>query len=135
MRPYRIAFVVWMTIWAALFCRQFLLQPEWVRQFVELASADSDGRRAIAYGRDFYEFLRFCHATLPSRCTYRLIGPAEWSVDRVRAHYYLYPRLLSEKPDYILIYREPTYGEDHTSLLAVMNKENRILKAERIPVR
>ena len=131
MKLARFLFLVWILSWSFLFCRQFLFSPSFLNWSYHLALADAEGRQAIAYGFEFYQFLAFCRKSLPDHSRFQLIGPLDWSLDRVRAHYYLYPHRLSDNPDFILVYKTPSFQSNKTVPYAALDRESFILKVKR----
>jgi hypothetical protein len=131
MKLAKVLFLVWISIWLFLFCRQYLFNPSFLTRYYHLALADAEGRREMSYGSEFYRYLRFCEESLPARSRFQLIGPPDWSLDRVRAHYYLYPHRLSDDPDFLLVYKTPLFRQSETVLYASLDKESFILKVKR----
>lgn len=124
-------FIVWVLLWFFFACRQFWLRPSFLNYYYHMVLADAEGRRAMTYGPEFYRFLHFCNESLPPRSRFQLIGPPDWSIDRVRAHYYLYPHRLSDDPDYLLVYKTPLFRPNGSVLLAALDQESFILKVKR----
>jgi hypothetical protein len=91
---------------------------------------DFETRRRMAYGTDFYQFLKFCKDRVPADSRFQLVGLERESVDRVRASYYLYPRLSSQKPDYILVYKAPWFRQRNAIPFASLDQERFILRIE-----
>ena len=131
MKLARIWFLIWIFIWFFLFCRQYLINPSFLTRYYHLAVADAEGRREISYGSEFYRYLKFCQKSLPANSRFQLIGPPGWSLERVRAHYYLYPHRLSDNPDFLLVYKDPLFRPGKTQLYASLDKESFILKVKR----
>ena len=96
-----------------------------------LVRADTEARQASAYGEEFHAFLRFCKDTLPAGSTFRLVGIDYASIEKVRAFYFLYPSLVAEQAQFILVYQNPTYREDNTHAYAHLNEGSFILKSTR----
>jgi hypothetical protein len=130
-KPLRWLLGLWVLIWAF-----FLVWPVF-RNSLQLGSilkvllADEEGRRAASYGPDFYAFLRFCKEKLPAGAAFRLVGIDYAAVEKVRAFYFLYPCLVSENPDYILVYRQPDSQVEGAYLYAAMDPSRYILKTLR----
>ena len=86
----------------------------------------------MTYGRDFYEFLKFCEAKLPAGSRFRLVGLEYASIEKARAFYYLYPCLLSQdRPEFLLVYKSPQLRAGNTTLYASLNQESFILQIHR----
>jgi hypothetical protein len=126
--PLRITLKLWILLW--LF---FLLWPNarnrdlWL-EYDTLVRSDAETRRAVIYGKDFFEFLEFCKQTLPAGSTFRLVGVAYQDIARVRALYYLYPCLQSESPQYTLVYRASGFRLEGTSTWAVLDPSRYVLR-------
>jgi hypothetical protein len=91
--------------------------------------ADTEARQARAFGEEFHAFLRFCKDRLPAGSTFRLVGIDYASIDKVRAFYFLYPSLVAEQAQFILVYQSPGYREDNTYPYAILNTGSYILKS------
>jgi hypothetical protein len=131
MRIGRVVFAVWVVVWFLLFSQQVLWSRKFIDRCQRLIRSNPEERRAEAYGEDYYAFLRFCRANLPQNATFQLVGPPEWSVDRVRAHYFLYPSLISEKPEFILVYKTPAFQAKKVMLIAALSHESYILRVDK----
>ena len=84
-------------------------------------------------GEEFHAFLRFCKDRLPAGSTFRLVGIDYASIDKVRAFYFLYPSLVAEHAQFILVYRTPAHREDNTHAYARLNEGSFILRSTRPP--
>ena len=131
MKSVRIFFLVWVLLWLLFACRQFWRSPSFLSYYYQLVLADAEGRRAISYGSEFYRFLRFCNQSLPPGSRFQLIGPPDWSIDRVRAHYYLYPLRLNDNPYFLLVYKSPLFRSNKAIMFAALDQESFILKIKR----
>jgi hypothetical protein len=126
--PLRITLKLWILLW--LF---FLLWPNarnrnlWL-EYATLIRSDVETRRAVSYGRDFFEFLEFCKRSLPAGSTFRLVGVTSQDIARVRALYYLYPCLQSESPQYTLVYRAPSFRLEGASICAALDTSRYVLR-------
>jgi hypothetical protein len=101
---------------------------------LRLIRADTEARRASAYGEDFHTFLRFCKDRLPAGSTFRLVGIDYASIDKVRAFYFLYPSLVTEHAQFILVYRSPDYHESNAYLYASLNAGSFILRSTQLAI-
>ena len=94
---------VWVAIW--LF---FLVREDKEGQYSTLEvlyRSPSAERTEIIYGADFYEFLVFCRNAMPSDATYAILGFDKYSIDEVRARYFLWPAKVDDRhPDFKIIY-------------------------------
>ena len=52
-------------------------------------------------GDKLYDLLSECKRTIPDNATYKIEGDLD-EHNKYRLRYYLYPRLLSDEPDYVL---------------------------------
>lgn len=130
MKILRIILAVWVLTWLFFRVRGFIVQKEksTVKDYVRLIYADWEGKRAIVFSEDLYEFLKFCKTNLPAKASYGIIGIPEDSIDLPRMIYYLYPSLYNQNPDFILVYKKPGFEEKDTYIYASLNKESFILK-------
>lgn len=99
-----------------------------LKDYVDLVRADWEGKRAIVYGEDLYNFLKFCKANLPSGAGYEIIGIAKDSIDLPRLVYYLYPSIRDHESKFILVYKKSGFSKEGTYLYALLNKDSFILK-------
>jgi len=120
----------WLIVWILFLVRPFLLNKSSLIDHLELAEADFETLRSKAYGTDFYRFLNFCKDRVPVGSTFQLVGPERESVDRVRALYYLYPRLSTQKPDYVLVYNSPWFRQRNAIPFASLDQDSFILRNE-----
>lgn len=97
----KIALGVWVVLWVVFTVRP-LIKNSYLAQYATLYGRPLDERRAVVYGKDLCEFLEYAKIQIPEGATYAFEGFEEGSVDIVRADYCLYPRLRSEKPQFIL---------------------------------
>lgn len=124
---------VWAAVWVFFLLWPFLKNPSGLRVALEFLRSDAEGRRALVYGEEFYEFLRFCQQKLPAGSTFHLVGIDYAAVEKVRAFYVLYPCLVSENPDYLLVYKKPGYEHEGTHLFAALDSARFILKKASSP--
>jgi hypothetical protein len=126
---WRFILALWIPVWVF-----FLVWPlrkdssRWLNAF-SLTRADTEARRARAYGEEFHTFLRFCKDKLPTSSTFRLVGIDYASIDKVRAFYFLYPSLVTEHAQFILVYESPGYHENNTHFYASLNPGSFILRS------
>jgi hypothetical protein len=130
MRICKVVFAIWVAVWLVFFSQQVLWGRKLINECPHLIQSNTEQRRAEAYGEDYYAFLRFCQANLPHNTRFQLVGPPEWSVDRVRAHYFLYPSLVSEKPEFILVYKTPTFQAKKATQIATLSRESYVLRVD-----
>lgn len=132
MRIFRIILIVWVALWIFFIAKSFVAQKDksTLKDYISLASADWEGKRAIVFGEDLYNFLKFCEAKLPSGANYEIIGIAEDSIDLPRMVYYLYPSIKKRDADFILVYKKSGFEKKEAYLYASLNKESFILKCK-----
>ena len=99
----KIIFAVWIVLWIF-----FLVREDKSDQYRELrylyAHNSAENARYIA-GEDLYDFLVFCKDNIPTGFTYRLSGFQKFSIDEMRARYFLWPlKSIADNPDFIIVY-------------------------------
>jgi hypothetical protein len=125
----RFILALWVPVWIFFLAWPLAKDPARLTYAWRLFRASGEDRRAIVYGEELHEFLRFCKDRLPADSTFRLVGVDYASIDKVRAFYALYPRLVAaERAQFILVYRSPGYEENGAHPLAVLNSGSFILK-------
>ena len=120
----------WMPVWIFFLVWPLSKEPSRLASALRLMRADTEVRRANAYGEEFHTFLRFCKDRLPAGSTFRLVGIDYASIDKVRAFYFLYPSLVTEHAQFILVYRSPDFRESNTHLYASLNSGSFILRSK-----
>ena len=125
----RLILALWIPVWVFFLVWPLRKDPAKLSNTFRLIAADTETRRASVYGEEFYTFLRFCKARLPAGSTFRLVGVDYASIDKVRAFYFLYPSLVAEHPQFILVYQTPTYHEDNTHAYARLNEGSFLLRS------
>lgn len=126
---WRIILGLWVPVWLFFLVWPLGKNPAVWKDWIALMRSDADGRRAAAYGDEFYSFLRFCKGKLPEGSTFRLVGIDYASIAKVRAFYFLYPCLVSENAEYILVYETPGYWEENTREFALLAPGSFILRS------
>lgn len=71
------------------------------KKFKALAFRSVEEKRVYILGEDLDMFLKTCKVEIPESGTYKIAGDLD-EHNRYRMVYYLYPRLRSDRPDYIL---------------------------------
>ena len=126
---WRFILALWIPIWAFFLGWPLFKNPSILVQSLSLLRADAETRRAWAYGEGFDTFLRFCKSRLPEGSRFRLVGVDYGSIDKVRAYYFLYPSIVDEHAEFILVYQTPGYRYDNTSLYGLLNPGCFILRS------
>ena len=127
--PWRVILALWLPVWSFFLVWPLWKDPSKVGNTFRLLRADTDARRADAYGEEFDAFLRFCKDKLPAGSTFRLVGIDYASIDKVRAFYFLYPNLVAEHAQFILVYRSPGHQEANAHLYTSLNSGTFILRS------
>ncbi len=86
---FKIVFSVWIVLWLFFLVRED--KDGQYRTLGELYRLKGEGRTRHVVGGDLYDFLRFCRAEIPEGSTYEIVGFDEYSIDKVRARYVLWP--------------------------------------------
>jgi len=130
MKMFRIILALWVLIWLFFNVRGLIVEKDksTLKDYASLVSADWEGKRAIVFGKDLHEFIKFCKANLPQGAGYEIIGIAEDSIDLPRLVYCLYPSIKKRDADFILVYKKTGFEEKKAYLYASLNKESFILK-------
>ena len=123
----KIAFAVWIGLWLLFVARELLVKNN-LRDYKSLMTRSLDEKHAYVTGEDFYRFLMFCKANLPSGATYSLMGIEEGSIDRPRAVYYLYPFLEKSEADFVLSYGNRAPEMDGHMIFAGISGSGYIMK-------
>ena len=124
----RLAVAIWVAIWVLFWVKPFVKDKFLAEEYLVLARSDFEGRRAVTYGKDLYRFFLFCSAKLPPDSRFDIVGVEYTSIDRARALYYLYPSLLSESPEFLLVYKTPHFLAENTMLYASLDEGSFILR-------
>jgi hypothetical protein len=130
MKMFRIILAAWVLIWLFFNVRGLIVEKDksTLKDYISLVSADWEGKRAIVFGKDLYEFIKFCKTNLPPGADYEIIGMPEDSIDLPRLVYYLYPSIEKRDADFILVYKKLGFEKKEVYLYASLNKESFILK-------
>ena len=122
--------IIWIVLWIFFTARGFVVDKDksTFKDYANLVCADWDGKRAIVFGKDLYEFLKFCKTNLPPEAGYEVVGMSKDFIDLPRLVYYLYPSIKDNDPKFILVYKKPGFSKEDTYPYASLNKESFILK-------
>ena len=88
-RILKLAFAVWIVLWVF-----FLAREDKDGQYRSLAYNYTHGyadKVRYLMGADLYDFLVFVAGNMPEDATYELAGFEKFSIDEVRARYFLWP--------------------------------------------
>ncbi|MFA5142635.1 MAG: hypothetical protein WC522_00515 [Candidatus Omnitrophota bacterium] len=120
-------FAAWVVMWGWFLVREVFVKGA-IKDYKVLISRPLEGRRAYVTKDNLYEFLTFCRENLPRDSSYSLVGPEPGAIERVRAVYYLYPRIESTDPQYILVYGTPGVGHEGYRLIKKLDDSRYMLK-------
>jgi hypothetical protein len=126
-RALRLLFLVWAVLWAFFILRELFLKDN-ISGYRALLASTLEGKRSYVTGEELYRFLMFCSDKVPSGASYFIEGLDEGSIESRRSVYYLYPRLKSEEPDFILVYGKPGASRDGYRFFAGLDGSNYILR-------
>jgi hypothetical protein len=126
---WRFILALWLPVWFFFLVWPLWKDPSKVGNTFRLLRAGTEARRTDVYGSEFVAFLRFCKEKLPAGSTFRLVGIDYASIEKVRAFYFLYPNLVAEHPQFILVYRSPGHQEANARLYASLNSGTFILRS------
>ena len=126
MKFWKLVFAIWVFLWIF-----FLIRGLYKGEFEEykaLLGRDAKARRAYIMGEDLYGFMQFSLANVPKGAAFCLEG-ALTPIDRYRLIYYLYPRIESKDPAYILCYgTDDSFSRENFYRQAAFKKGQFILR-------
>ena len=99
MKFWKIVFAVWIFIWVFFFTRGLVKGR--FEKYSRLYGLTRDGKIDHILGERLSIFLDVCKKEIPPDNTYKIEGNLD-EHDRFRYIYHLYPRVLSEDPDYLV---------------------------------
>jgi len=99
MKISRIIFAVWVFFWLFFLARGFVKGES--GEFAEYLFLDASEKRAHILGEGLDAFLETCLKEIPEAATFAFSGNLSEHDER-RLVYYLYPRLESASPEYLL---------------------------------
>ncbi len=102
---FKIIFLAWVVLWASFTIRGLVVKGA-LKEYRALLPMSLEEKHSYMAGKRLYDFVLSCKDTLPVGARYRLEGVEEGSIEKVRAAYYLYPLIESDKPDYVLVFGE-----------------------------
>jgi len=92
------------------FARELFVKRN-INEYKVLLARTLEGKRAYVTGDRLYDFLVYCKAKMPEKCTYKITGIEEGDLESRRAVYYLYPSLRSADPDFIIDMKQYTLNK------------------------
>ena len=125
-RIFAVIFVIWISLWLNFVFRDLIRKGRY-DDYKELIGKDEIARYTHTYGEAYFEFLVFCKRSLPKDATYSLAGIEELSLDYRRAVYYLYPNILRENADYLLVFGLSDYSKSGYRMYKMLDNTRFIL--------
>jgi hypothetical protein len=104
-RILKIAFAVWITLWAVFGVRELFVKGQ-VTEYRTLLPLSLEGKHSHLTGDGFYELIMFADKKMPADATYKLIGVDEGSIEVRRSAYYLYPHVEKDDADFLIIFNK-----------------------------
>ena len=100
---FSIILIVWTVLWIV-----FLVREDKDGQYRTLgylyAHTPQEGMQHLM-GDKLYSFIRYCKENIPPDATYQMFGFEDFSIDEVRARYFLWPRKrVEEGADFEVVY-------------------------------
>ena len=93
----------WVILWLFFLVRED--KDGQYRMIGELYRSSDAEKTGTVYGAGFYDFLVFCRNAMPADATYEIRGFDKYSIDEVRARYFLWPmRSDTRRPDFEIVY-------------------------------
>lgn len=99
LKMWKVAFAVWVFFWVFFLVRGFV-KGEFER-FRRYAFVSAEEKKELILGEELYTFLGVCKSEIPETATYKITGGLD-DHNKYRMRYYLYPRLESENPGYLI---------------------------------
>jgi hypothetical protein len=127
-RLVNLAIWLWLAVWIVLLGKALIGNRAATRETLQLLWEAQEARQRQSYGEELYEFSQLCRRTLPETARFEIVGLERGSQDHSRLVYLLYPRVLSEQPEYLLVYQSPLYGRPDSHRLASLGDGNFILR-------
>jgi len=102
---FQVSIVIWMILWLFFLVRQD--KDGQYEMLGKLYRAEGEEKIKVLYGTDLYDFLVFCRKEIPEGSSFETLGFEEYSIDTVRARYFLWPLKSDEgKTDYKIVYSD-----------------------------
>lgn len=124
-----ILLIVWVVLWIVFTARELFYKGMY-RDYAILLTRTLEGKRSYVTGDDLYGFIQFCRRHTPERSTFTFDGLEGASLDMRRTTYYLYPRLESDRPDFVFVYRLPERPRDGYAIVARYEDKGYIQKRD-----
>ncbi|MBL7158812.1 MAG: hypothetical protein ISS91_04825 [Candidatus Omnitrophica bacterium] len=122
-----LAVSVWFVLWVNFLVRDLFTKGQ-LAEHVEFLKASRHGKYEIVYGKRFFEFLTFVNESIPRGSDYNFRGVEPLSLEWRRGVYYLYPLMMSEDAEYLLVFEKPGYSMNGYKLFRKFDNGRFILK-------
>ena len=99
MKLWQVVFAVWVFFWVFFLVRGFVKGE--FKKFKRLVFSSYAEKRAYILGEELDVFLGVCKDQIPESATYKITGGLD-EHNKFRMVYYLYPRVESDDPQYVL---------------------------------
>jgi len=97
--------VIWCVLWLFFLIRED--KDGQYRGLRELYCLKGEARTRHVIGGDLYDFLTFSREKIPQGSTYEILGFEKYSIDEVRARYFLWPLKAGKGgTDFKIVYEE-----------------------------
>ena len=121
---------LWLGVWVFLLTKPLIGNFAGVRKAFDMLRQPPEERLQQSYGKELYEFHKLCQRTLPETARFDIVGLERGSQDHSRLVYLLYPRVLSDRPEYLLVYHSPSYNRPNAHRLASLANKDLILQVD-----
>lgn len=99
--------VFWAAIWIFVLLKNLFLKG-YYREYAELLKRPTlEEKHSYVTGEGLYEMVSFARRELPPDATFGYCGIRDNWLDDRRIRYYLYPRLKSDDPNFLIVFRAP----------------------------
>ncbi|MDD5440247.1 MAG: hypothetical protein PHS37_08690 [Candidatus Omnitrophica bacterium] len=103
-KQWQYVLAAWVVMWIFFFCKD-LLTKGYLNDYKELLARPTlEGKRSWVTGDRLYELIQLCRTVIPENATFGYDGIKDQSLSDWRTRYYLYPRLRSDDPDYLIVF-------------------------------
>jgi len=85
----QILFAVWVVLWVVFLIRED--KDGQYRMLRDLYGLEGEEKSRYVLGGELYDLMVFCRQSIPQGSTYEILGFEKYSIDEVRARYFLWP--------------------------------------------
>jgi hypothetical protein len=121
---------LWLAIWIFLLTKSAISNFAGVRQTLDLFWETPEERLQQSYGKELYEFYKLCQRILPETARFDIVGLERGAQDHSRLVYLLYPRVLSDRPEYLLVYHSPSHNRPNAHRIVSFDNGDLILQID-----